>query len=102
MRKVFLAVLAGVVLVLAFALPAQAAYVGKYLGQADFNFRGQYWMWGSTQENTADYDSGVHDRRQSVYQRFRLYFDSSYKDRLRRHHRVRVDPGSGFRLRSLV
>jgi hypothetical protein len=81
MKKTFLAVLAGVAVVLAFGLPAQAADVGKYLGQADFNFRGQYWMWGSTQENTADYDSGVHDRRTLVYQRFRWYFDTSYEDK---------------------
>jgi hypothetical protein len=79
MRKAFLAVLFGAALALALAPAAQAADPGKYLGAADFNFRGQYWMWGTSQSNVADYDDDVHDARRHVYQRFRLYFDTSYE-----------------------
>jgi hypothetical protein len=79
MKKGFLAVLLGTVLALALVPSAQAADPGKYLGGADFNFRGQYWMWGTYQENIADFDSDRNDTRRSIFQRFRWYFDTSYE-----------------------
>jgi hypothetical protein len=79
MKKAFLALFAGVALVLAFTLPVQAQSVGKYLGQADFNFRGQWWISGGYGNNIADYDDGVHDQKSMVFQRFRWFFDTSYE-----------------------
>lgn len=77
MRKAFLALLAGVALVLAFSVPGQAQDVGKYLGKADFNIRGDYWIAGGANDNNFDFDDDTHDARRYLYQRFRWWIDTS-------------------------
>jgi hypothetical protein len=75
--KRFLAVLFAAAVVLAFTVPVQAA--GSYLGKTDFGFRGQAWIWGTSQDNTADYNDDTHDSRRFIRQRYRWYFDSSFE-----------------------
>lgn len=77
MRKGFLAVLAGFALILAFSVPGQAQNVGKYLGKADFNIRGDYWIAGGSNDNLFDFDDDFHDARRYVYQRFRWWIDTN-------------------------
>lgn len=77
MRKAFLVLFAGCALVLAFALPGQAQNVGKYLGKADFNIRGDYWIAGGSNDNNFDFDDDIHDARRYVYQRFRWWIDTN-------------------------
>jgi hypothetical protein len=76
MRKL-LALSFAAALVLAYTLPAQAA--GNYLGAPDFNFRGQSWQWGTTQDNTSDFQSDFHDARRFVRQRWRLWHDTNFE-----------------------
>jgi hypothetical protein len=77
MRKAFLVLFAGCALVLAFALPGQAQDVGKYLGKADFNIRGDYWISGGSNDNMFDFDDETHDARRYLYQRFRWWIDTN-------------------------
>jgi len=77
MRKAFLVLFAGCALVLAFALPGQAQDVGKYLGKADFNIRGDYWIAGGSNDNMFDFDDDIHDARRYLYQRFRWWIDTN-------------------------
>ncbi len=77
MKKAFLALLAGAALVLAFSVPGQAQNVGKYLGKADFNIRGDYWIAGGSNDNMFDFDDDFHDARRYLYQRFRWWIDTN-------------------------
>jgi hypothetical protein len=79
MRKAFLALLAGFALILAFSVPGQAQDVGKYLGKADFNIRGDYWIAGGSNDNNFDFDDDIHDARRYLYQRFRWWLDTSFE-----------------------
>jgi hypothetical protein len=76
MRKV-LVFFAAVALVLALVPYAKAA--GKYLGKADFNLRGTYWIWAFSNDNMWDFNEDIHDGRRYVYQRFRTYLDTSFE-----------------------
>ena len=79
MRKAFLALLAGFALILAFSVPGQAQGVGKYLGKADFNIRGDYWIAGGSNDNLFDFDEDIHDARRHLYQRFRWWLDTNFE-----------------------
>ena len=81
MRKAFLVLICGCAIGLAFALPGQAEDVGKYLGKADFNFRGWYMMIGNRSENIFDFEDthAREDRAEWVFSRFRWWMDASFE-----------------------
>jgi hypothetical protein len=77
--KKALTLLFAAALVCAFAVPAMAD-AGKYLGAANFTFKTQIWQWGTSQDNTNDFDDDMHDKRHFVQQRLRFWLNSDFGD----------------------